>query len=256
MMDEFEQKLHRTVVQLLIEHNYREEAAIVMESELHTTGGCFGPEGISLDIPVSMYGFIKTNESKQKIINWSILQVGNGHFTDRNGNPITLSENDITHRTRLIDVEEGWQNVVRKLIDNAKNPNQAVVSEKMFLKNSKHLYSYNEMKFASWSEVRIAQELEVRKILFFPLPLAVRAESGNFYEDHREPDFLICNDGVWGILEVARHSPDRYEKDAEKIRWFKKSGILCVEPYPAERCKQNPAEVVNGFLKLLAQYKK
>jgi hypothetical protein len=117
MMNEFEQKLHRTVVQLLVEHNCQEEAAIVLDSELRLTGGYSVPEGISLDIPTSMYGIVKKDESKQRIINLAILEVGNGHFTDQNGNTIPLSEEDITHRIRLIEVEEGWQNVVRELID-------------------------------------------------------------------------------------------------------------------------------------------
>ena len=129
MMNEFEQKLHRTVVQLLVEYNCRTEAAIVIDSELRITGGYSVPEGISLDIPVSMYGIVKEDESKQRIINSAILQVSNGHVTDQNGNTIPLSEEDITHRIHLIEVEAGWQDVVRKLIDNAKNPNQAVVSE-------------------------------------------------------------------------------------------------------------------------------
>ena len=60
-------------------------------------------------------------------------------------------------------------------------------------------------------------------MLFFPLPLAARSDTGALYLDHREPDFLICQDGTWGILEVAFH-PDRYEKDSEKDIWFKKSG--------------------------------
>jgi hypothetical protein len=110
------------------------------------------------------------------------------------------------------------------------------------------------MKFASASEIRIAQELERLKVLFFPLPLAVRAETGNFYEDHREVDFLICHQGKWGILEVSYH-PDRFEKDKEKDAWFKRSGILCIEHYSAEKCYQTPNAVVEEFLSILMQYK-
>ena len=50
----------------------------------------------------------------------------------------------------------------------------------------KAIIPYNEMKFASQSEIRIAQELERRKVLFFPLALAVRADTGDLYQDHRE----------------------------------------------------------------------
>jgi len=86
------------------------------------------------------------------------------------------------------------------------------------------------------------------------LPLAVRVETGNFYKDHREPDFLVCDDGRWGILEVSFH-PDRFEKDAEKDAWFKKSGILCIQHYSAERCYNKSQEVVDEFLDILAKHK-
>ncbi len=132
---------------------------------------------------------------------------------------------------------------------------QALISEKVALKDGKQIYAYNEMKFASRSEIRIAQELETRKVLFFPLPLGVRADTGNFYKDHREVDFLICQDGIWGILEVSYH-PDRYEKDSEKDSWFKKSGILCIQHYSAERCYRFSKEVVNEFLIILAKHRR
>jgi hypothetical protein len=133
------------------------------------------------------------------------------------------------------------------MIVNAKDANQGIVTEKLFSRKKQQLYFYNEMKFGSQAEIRIAQEFERRKVLFFPLPLAVRAETGVLHKDHREVDFLICQDGVWGILEVAYH-PDRYEKDSEKDTWFKKSGILCVQHYTAERCYDQPCGFVYCFL--------
>lgn len=50
--------------------------------------------------------------------------------------------------------------------------------------------------------------------------------------------------------------PDRYEKDAEKDLWFKKSGILCIQHFTAERCYNESAKVVSEFLGVLAQHKK
>jgi hypothetical protein len=66
------------------------------------------------------------------------------------------------------------------------------------------------MNFASQSEVRIAQEFEKRGILFFPLALGVRAHTSENWRDHKEADFLVCDDGVWGILEVSFH-PNRFD---------------------------------------------
>ena len=64
-----------------------------------------------------------------------------------------------------------------------------------------------------------------------------------FGQDHREVDFLICQNGAWGILEVSYH-PDRYERDAEKDVWFKQSGILCIQHYTSESCYTDAAKKV------------
>ena len=156
---------------------------------------------------------------------------------------------------KLLDIEENWKDIVRDLIANAKNPNQGSITEMLLGRRNEQAYTYNEMRFASKSEIRIAQEFERRKVLFFPLPLAVRNETGKRYLDHREPDFLVCNEGIWGILEVSYH-PDRFEKDAEKDTWFKKSGILCIQHYSSERCYNKPAEVVNEFMEILSKHRR
>lgn len=157
--------------------------------------------------------------------------------------------------TKVMEPEDDWRELVKSLIARAKEPNQAVVTNIVRQRNDQELLEYNEMKFASRSEIRVAQELERRKILFFPLPLAVRAETGKNFQDHREPDFLICHEGVWGILEVAFH-PGRYEQDKQKDEWFKRSGILCVEHYTAEECWGKTTSVVDRFLSILEQHKK
>ena len=252
-MDNFIEQLHRTFVQLLVENDYREVAAIAVDSKLEILYSGYDTDGIAIDVPASVYSMIKNNDHIKKVMERALLSVCEGRITDQNGN--TVSNLSIVYRIQLLDVEEGWQNVIKSLIANAENPNQAVVTEKAFAKTNKQPYVYNEMKFASKSEIRIAQEFETQKILFFPLPLAVRAESGNFYDGHREVDFLVCDDGAWGILEVSYH-PDRYEKDVEKDSWFKKSGILCVQHYTAERCYNNPAEVVTEFMSILAKHRK
>jgi hypothetical protein len=254
-MDELEESLHRTWVQLLLEHNYREVAAIAVDTDVTVirewdeSSQSSYVSMIAFDLPVSIYATVKNSDHIRKLIERAMSSVCAGRI---------LTEGEwfaFSYRVKLMDVEDGWQNVVRELIASAQNANQGIISEKLFLQRGKQPYLYNEMKFASQSEIRIAQEFESRQELFFPLPLAIRAETGNFYEDHREIDFLVCHDGVWGILEVSYH-PDRFEKDAEKDTWFKKSGILCIQHYTAERCYQNSASVVNEFLAILAKHKR
>jgi hypothetical protein len=157
---------------------------------------------------------------------------------------------------RLLPVaDQGWEEEMKSLIMKFKGSNQGLVSELMAAKDGRPIHTWNELKYASASEIRIAQELEKRRVLFFPLAVAVRAETGTNWKDHREVDFLICQKGAWGILEVSYH-PDRYERDAEKDVWFKQSGVLCIQHYTAERCSRDAAGVAHEFLKILTQYEK
>jgi hypothetical protein len=125
----------------------------------------------------------------------------------------------------------------------------------MAAKNGRPVHVWNELRYASASEIRIAQELEARKVLFFPLAVAVRGATAIPWRDHREVDFLVCQNGAWGILEVSYH-PDRYERDAEKDVWFKQSGVLCIQHYTAERCYRDAPSVIQEFLAILKRYER
>ena len=250
-MNGLEAKLHRTWVQFLIDNDHKEIAAIALDTEISISYSGYDNddiESIIFAISTSAWIYVKKNEQIKKIMESTMRVVSQGNLYAVDNLPFD-------YRVKLIEIEEGWQNIIKNLIANAQNPNQGLISEKALARDGKQIYFYNEMKFASKTEIRIAQELENRKILFFPLPLAVRAETGNFYNDHREVDFLICQDGTWGILEVSFHQ-DRYEKDSEKDSWFKKSGILCIQHYTAERCWEHPRQVVDEFLSILAQHKR
>ena len=252
-MDEIENKIHRTWIQLLIDTNYNELAATVIDSDVSILYEGYDAYGISIDMPTYSYGIIATNEKYKEILSKSLLVVSKGYIRGQNG---YIVENPIVEfRIKLLEIEEGWKEIIREKIAYAKQTNQSRISEIAYARQGKELYTYNEIKFASQSEIRVAQELENRKVLFFPLALAVRADTGKKYQDHREVDFLVCHEGVWGIIEVSFH-PNRFEKDAEKDSWFKKSGILCIQHYSAERCFQKPSEVVDEFLDILLKHKK
>jgi hypothetical protein len=219
-VNELEKKLHRTWVQLLAGYNHRELAAIAIDAELDILYDNWSPYVISVDLPPEVYGVITKNEAFKELMVKSIELVSDGYIKDQNG--YDMGQVPVQFRMKLIDVEDNWKDKVRELIQNAKETNQGSLVEKIFARDGKQPVIYNEMKFGSRSEIRIAQEFESRRVLFFPLPLAVRSDTGAAYLDHREPDFLVCQDGIWGILEVAWHHPDRYEKDSEKDIWFKK----------------------------------
>ncbi|PAX59957.1 hypothetical protein [Brunnivagina elsteri] len=247
------EKLHRTWIQVLVNENWNDYAAIIVDAELsfkekwNEYDDYSYKTAIVVDLPLKLYLIITNNEEIQKVLQQYFWVIANGH--------IFRNSLDIVYRVKLLDIEENWQKTIKFLIAKSKDLNQGLITEKAFARKGKEPIIYREIKFASQSEIRIAQELEAKEVLFFPLPLAVRNETGNIYDDHREVDFLVCLDGIFGILEISFH-PDRYEKDKEKDAWFKKSGILCIEHYSAEKCYNQPRVVVEEFLSILSKYRR
>jgi hypothetical protein len=262
-MSEFDASVHRTLVELLIHTKQAELAAVVIDGEVNSFDEIaeIGYNNWTdilkhyyIDIPTFAYPMIESSTHVRQSLMESLRKVAGGQSRP-NAAPIPTDEFPIFFRVKLLPVQEDWQKLARSLIANPKGANQALVSEIKSTQDGRPLHVYNELRYASASEIRIAQELEKRKILFFPLAVGVRAETGKNWEDHREVDFLICDKGSWGILEVAYH-PNRYEQDAEKHSWFLKSGVLYVRHFTAERCYNESATVVSEFLAVLAQHKK
>ncbi len=252
-MTEHEASLHRTLVHFLIENKQEELAAAVLDGEVIEASCNYSFYGYFIDIPLTAYPLVTTSTDMQDTLTLALRAIIRGHTYDQNGKP--MDDCEIEVRMKHLPVEEKWKELARTLIINRKGSNQALVSEICAAREGRPLHTWNELKYASASEVRVAQELEKRQILFFPLAIAVRAETSQNWKDHREVDFLVCHNGTWGILEVAYH-PDRYEKDSEKDYWLKKSGILCIQHYTAERCYNQTAQVVDEFLSILEQHEK
>jgi hypothetical protein len=116
---------------------------------------------------------------------------------------------------------------------------------------------WKNLRFRSESEVRIAAALDkISGVMFLP---NCKARVGRASKRlNREPDFLICYKGKWGILEVdgePSHPPTRTTEDHERDRLFRLSGVQVVEHYDAAECFENPDKVVQQFLYLLSQSK-
>jgi hypothetical protein len=244
---EYAEQIHKTWVSFMLEANFKEVAALGLDGEITCHKEDFDDIlAYTIDLPPSAYNFVLMSEPVGMTMIQSLREVLKG----RPGQEV-----EIVIRLKLLETEENWKELTRNLIAEAKSPNQGTITEKMFNRENKQPYLYNGVKYASKSEIRIAQEFEKRKVLFFPLALGIRNETGRQFLDQREVDFIVCVDGVWGIIEVSFH-PDRFEKDAEKDAWFKKSGILCIQHYTAERCYNRPSDVVDEFLEILAKHKR
>jgi hypothetical protein len=246
-MTDFEEKILRTYVELLRHSNKPELAAIVVDAELVIETDEYGNyREFFIGFPASYVSTLLNDDVILEHLTDCAKLLLSGKYYESSA---------IRFGTKFMEPEDDWRELVKSLIARSKEPNQGLVTTIVRQRSDLEPLKYNEMKFGSATEIRVAQELERRKILFFPLPLAVRAETGTNFLDHREPDFLICHEGVWGILEVAFHK-GRYEQDKQKDEWFKESGILCVEHYTAEECYENTTSVVNRFLSILKQHKK
>jgi hypothetical protein len=118
--------------------------------------------------------------------------------------------------------------------------------------STQDLQEWNGLRFRSHSEVCIARALERAGALFFP---NARGRLGTTAKrENREPDFLVCHQGKWGILEVDGepfHPPSRTVQDHARDRLFKAHGVRVVEHYDAELCRSAPDTVVQEFLRLL-----
>lgn len=113
---------------------------------------------------------------------------------------------------------------------------------------------WNHLRFRSETEVRIAKALDEAGVLFFP---NCKARLGAKNErQNREPDFLICYNGRWGIIEVdgePYHPASRTAFEHARDRLFKLHGVNLVEHFDAKQCFEQPAYVVRQFLTLLEQ---
>lgn len=115
---------------------------------------------------------------------------------------------------------------------------------------------HDGLPFRSKTETRIYDALKKRNALFFVNATAVLGakvdERGRRIV--REPDFLVCFGGKWGILEVMGeqfHPAATAMRDHDRARLFDDYGVRCIHFYPADRCYKDPEGVVEDFLRRL-----
>jgi hypothetical protein len=147
-------------------------------------------------------------------------------------------------RAELMPISADWREELTRMARGSTISNQAPIAEKFRL--------WETLRFRSLTEIRIAEALDRAGVLFFPLCRArLSAPNGRVI---REPDFLVCKDGKWGILEVDGepfHPPSRTVQDHERDRLFLSYGIRLVQHFDADDCYVTPDAVVKKFLTLL-----
>ena len=151
-----------------------------------------------------------------------------------------------TARAELLDIDVDWRNELLEIARGRGVHNQGSGSTGTFGR------IWNNLRFRSTSEVKVAQALDRAGVLYLP---NCRARLGKEeVRRNREADFLICDNGKWGIVEVDGepfHPPSRAVQDHERDRLFRLHGIAVVEHFDANRCYQEPDDVVTEFLNIL-----
>lgn len=142
--------------------------------------------------------------------------------------------------------DENWRSDLQELIQGKGVSNQASGADVSRL--------WQGFKFRSATEIKIAEALDRAGVLFFPLPKArVVTPNGHM---NVEPDFVICQEGRWGILEVDGepfHPPTRSAIEHDRVRLFRHHGVVCVERFDAKRCYENSDKTVEDFLLLMVK---
>jgi hypothetical protein len=159
--------------------------------------------------------------------------------------------------TDLIDIDTSetsdWRAELREVIKSGGISNQGreLPERKVVI--------WKGLRFRSEAERLVAIALDKKGVLFLPncaarltLKEAADTRTGEAERDTREPDFLVCHKGKWGILEVdGPYHEGRAAHDHERDAAFHKQGIRVIQHYTAERCMSDSANVIREFLGLL-----
>jgi hypothetical protein len=257
-----DQQLHASAIQFLIDGGDEEAASILLSCNPTCAYRHDSFVGIAVDItlrtPRPVYLFLKTAMDARDTRSdcWKvdapseekILSLIEDAF--RAVLPGGIGLGHIEARAALIEINPEWREEFIDALRGTDIHNQGIP-----LSQEKLLHPWNNLRFRSQTEIRIAEALERAQVLFFPNCMA---RLGFSRRQNREPDFLICHKGKWGILEVdspLSHPPSRAIYDYERDRLFQAHGILLVQHFDAGECWENADGVVEKFLYLLRTQK-
>jgi Pentapeptide repeats (8 copies) len=127
-----------------------------------------------------------------------------------------------------------------EILDGEEGHNQGIENN-----SEEQIYHWNDLRFCSDAQVKIAEALDRAGVLFFPNSKARLTTTEG--RENQEPDFLIFHNGKCGILEVDG------EVDEERDRILESHGIPIIQHYDSTQCSEQPDLVVQEFLEMLSQ---
>lgn len=117
-----------------------------------------------------------------------------------------------------------------------------------------HVVLWNNLRFRSVTEAKIAEALDRAAAAFWP-NCRSRVGSGK-HRRNIEADFLVLQDGRFGVLEIDGepwHPPERRAEEQQRDRLWNRHGVKVVQHYDAKRAYAQPDGVVADFLGILAR---
>jgi hypothetical protein len=246
--EEFAESLHATAIRLLIDEAEKEAATMLLRCSLDfewmgPSGGSFPDEFVvMLKAPYDVYKVLNDHHHPTRQTIERIF---------RDIMPYNTELKALVASVELANPAPNWRAEFQNILIGVDINNQLSTPPK-----GVRVTTWNNLRFRSATEVRIAQALDRLGVLFLPNCKARLGRTPN--RQNREADFLICHEGHWGILEVdgdAFHPPTRTAEDHERDRLFQSHGILFVQHFAASECWENADGIVRKFLELLKKIK-
>ena len=181
----FDEKLHASAVQFLLDRHEEDAANLLLSCTLQISGAdsrvYIGSEHICA-VEVHLVGpriaydvLINDRHIVTKAIKRAIDAVV----------PADFYVSSVITRARLVDVDPSWKVELLEIARGKGVHNQGLGASKI----------WNNLRFRSVSEIRIAEALDRTAVLFLPNCLArLTMPEGR---KNREADFLVCFDGKW-----------------------------------------------------------
>ncbi len=238
----FDEKMHANAVHFLLSEKESEAALILLSCAVELDAVDNNWNGVAYSVYIKGPRYV-----------YDILKKGEEHPVTRNieaaFNAVLPARDYVKYiipSINLIDVEPCWKAQMLEIAQGKEVHNQGVDI------NNRVTIMWKNLRFRSESEKKIAEALDKANVLFLPNCLArLNTPEGR---KNKEPDFVVCENGRWGILEVDGepfHPPSRTTDDHKRDRDFLAHGIRVVQHYDANECYQQPDKVVANFLNLL-----
>ncbi len=224
----FEERIHASAVQFLIQENEKDAAIAFLACTFELTTWDSEYEHTTYNAllrgPRWVYDVIcDENHSTTLAIEKALNAVM----------PWDCSVKRILVRANFVDIEPGWKGQMLDIALGKVAHNQGIE-----IKNQAMIIWQN-LRFRSESEKRLAEALDRAGVLFIPNCFARLTTAEG--RKNKEPDFVVCHKGRWGIIEVDGepfHPPSRTVDDHKRDRDFRKYGIQVVEHFDARECYQ------------------